>query len=96
VELQLEPLKEKVDKSENPQMFSGAMTQLESAIQKDKEDDFEENSDQIKESLKGAILSNKFGEKAYYEEVLLKSDPYVRKAFEILNDQNQYMGMLKP
>ncbi len=96
VELQLEPLKEKIDKAENPEMFSGALTQLESAIQKDKEDDFEENSDQIKESLKGAILSNKFGEKAYYEEVLLKSDPYVRKAFEILNDQNQYMGMLKP
>ncbi len=96
LELQLEPLKEKIAKAENPETFSGAMAQLESAIQKDKDDDFEENLDQIKESLEGAILSNKYGEKAYYEEVLLKSDPYVRKAYEILNDQNQYMGMLKP
>jgi hypothetical protein len=46
--------------------------------------------------LKGAILSNKFGEKAYYEEVLLKIDPYVTKAYQILTNENEYLGMLKP
>jgi carboxyl-terminal processing protease len=95
LELQLDPLREKIAKAENPEIFSGAMAQLESAIQKDKDDDFEENLDQIKESLKGAILSNKFGEKAYYEEVLLKADPYVLKARQVLTDQTEYMGMLK-
>ena len=95
LELQLEPLKEKIAKAENPEMFSGAIAQLEGAIEKDKEDDFDENLDQIKESLRGAILSNKYGEKAYYEEVLLKTDPYVLKAHRVLTDENEYMGMLK-
>lgn len=96
LELELEALKEKIEKSDQPGMFSGALEELEKATEKDKEDDFDKSLDQIKKSLKSAILSNKYGEKAYYEEVLLKSDPYVQKAYEILNNRNQYMGMLKP
>ncbi len=96
LELELEPLKEKVEKSDQPEMFSGALEELERAIENDKEDDFDKSLDQIKRSLRSAILSNKYGEKAYYEEVMLKGDPYVQKAYQVLTNRNQYMGMLKP
>jgi carboxyl-terminal processing protease len=96
LELELEPLKEKIEKSDNPELFAGTVEQLEGLIEKDKEDDFDKSIDYIKRALKGAILSNKFGEKAYYEEVLLKNDPYVTKAFQILSNENEYLGMLKP
>lgn len=96
LELEMEPLKGRIEKSDNPELFSSTIGQLESLIEKDKEDDFDKSMDFIRRSLKSAILSNKFGEKAYYEEVLLKTDPYVTKAYQILTNENEYLGMLKP
>lgn len=96
LELELEPLKEKIEKQENPGMFSDAIEELEGLIEKDKEDDFEESTDYIKRSLKRDILNSLYGQKGYYEEVLLKDDDHVRKAYEILTNENEYMGMLKP
>ncbi len=95
LELELEPLKEKIEKQENPEMFLAAVEELESQIEKDKEDDFEESTDYIKTSLKRDILNSIYGQKGYYEEVLLKADEHVQKAYEILTNENEYMGMLR-
>ncbi len=95
LELELEPLKQKIDKADQPEMFSVALEQLKDAIKKDKEDDFDKSLDEIRRSLKSAVLSNKYGERAYYEEILLKDDPYVTKAYQILTNESEYMGMLR-
>lgn len=96
LELELEPLREKIEKQDNPEMFSGAIEELQRLIETDKEDDFEESRDYIKRSLRRDVLNGLYGQKGYYEEVLLKDDDRVRKAYEILTNENEYMAMLKP
>jgi carboxyl-terminal processing protease len=95
LELDLEPLKDRIGKHEKPEMFTQTVTDLEQLIEKDKEDDFSESVDYIKESLKRDILNNLYGQKAWYEEVLLKTDPYIKRAFEILTNQREYAGLLQ-
>jgi carboxyl-terminal processing protease len=95
IELDLEPLKEQIEKQEESEMFAGAVEDLERLIEEEKGDDFDESIDYIKRSLKRDILNNLYGQKAYYEEVLLKTDPYIQKAYQILTDESKYLGMLK-
>lgn len=95
IELDLEPLKEQIEEQEKSEMFAGAVEGLEQLIKEDKADDFDESISYIKRSLKRDMLNNLYGQKAYYEEVLLKTDLYIQKAYEILTNENEYLGMLK-
>jgi hypothetical protein len=95
LELDLEPLKSRIDEQEKSEMFSQTLADLEQLIEKDKEDDFTESTDYIERSLKRDIMNNLHGQKAFYEEVLLKTDPYIQKAYEILTDEKQYKGLLE-
>ena len=95
IELDLEPLKEQIEEQEKSEMFAGAVEGLEQLVEEDKADDFDESIDYIKRSLKRDMLNNLYGQKAYYEEVLLKTDPYIQKAYQILTDESEYLGMLK-
>jgi carboxyl-terminal processing protease len=95
IELDLEPLKEQIEEQEKSEMFAGAVEGLEQLVEEEKADDFDESIDYIKRSLKRDMLNNLYGQKAYYEEVLLKTDPYIQKAYEILTDESEYLGMLK-
>lgn len=95
IELGLEPLKEQIEEQEKSEMFAGAVDGLEQLVEEDKADDFDESIDYIKRSLKRDILNNLYGQKAYYEEVLLKTDPYIQEAYQILTDESEYLGMLK-
>jgi carboxyl-terminal processing protease len=95
IELDLEALKEQIDEQEKSEMFAGAVEDLEGLVDQEKADDFDESIDYITRSLKRDILNNLYGQKAYYEEVLLKTDPYIQKAYQILTDESEYLGMLK-
>ena len=95
IELDLEALKEQIDEQEKSEMFAGAVEGLEQLVDEEKADDFDESRDYVTRSLKRDILNNLFGQKAYYEEVLLKTDPYIQKAYQILTDESEYLGMLK-
>lgn len=95
IELDLEPLKEQIEEQEKSEMFAGAVEDLEQLIEEEKADDFDESIDYVKRSLKRDMLNNLYGQKAYYEEVLLKTDPYIQKAYQILTDESEYLGMLK-
>jgi carboxyl-terminal processing protease len=95
LEMELEPLRSRIEKEEKSDMFSQSLADLERLIEKDKEDDFQESIDYIKESLKRDILNNLYGQKAWYEEILLKTDPYIQKAYQILTNQKEYKSLLK-
>ncbi|MGB7062131.1 MAG: S41 family peptidase [Candidatus Zixiibacteriota bacterium] len=95
IELDLEPLKEQIEEQEKSEMFAEAVDGLERLVEEEKADDFDESVDYIKRSLKRDILNNLYGQKVYYEEVLLKTDLYIQEAYEILTNENEYLGMLK-
>ncbi|MGB8656412.1 MAG: S41 family peptidase [Candidatus Zixiibacteriota bacterium] len=95
LELDMEPLKTQIQKQEKSEMFSKSLAEMEQLIEKDKADDFEKSVEYIKTSLKRDILSNLYGERAFYEQLLLKTDPYIKKAFEILTNEKEYQKILK-
>jgi len=94
LELDLDNLKKHVEEQKNSEVFSKTLENMQSLIEKEKEKDFDQSIDYIKKSIKGGILNNLYGEKGYYEEIILKTDPAIQKAFEILTNKNEYKKIL--
>jgi carboxyl-terminal processing protease len=67
---------------------------LRAAIESAKEDDYRESREYIERRLTQEILQAAFGRDAYYETVVLKTDPTVTRAFEILRDEGDYSRLL--
>ena len=95
LELDLDTLKKHIQDQEKSEVFAPVLKNMESLIETDKEKDFDQSLDYIKKSIKRDILTNLYGEKGYYEEIILKTDPAIQKAFEILTNKNEYKKILK-
>jgi carboxyl-terminal processing protease len=95
LELDLDSLRSDIERQNKSEMFSKAIADMQQLTEKDKEDDFEESIEYIKNSLKRDILNNLYGEKAYYEQVLFKTDPFIQKAYEILTNEKEYRKLLE-
>jgi carboxyl-terminal processing protease len=95
VELSLQGLEKNINSQKDKEIFNPALLELKKVIQKSKENDFTNSLDYIKRAIKRDILISLYGEKGYYEEVLLKTDPVVKKAAEILSNKAEYRKLLK-
>jgi carboxyl-terminal processing protease len=95
LELDLDSLKSDMSRQNKLDMFSAEIENMEKLVEKDKEGDFDRSADYIKRSLKRDILNNLYGEKAYYEQVMLKTDPFIQKAHGILTNEKEYKKLLK-
>ncbi|HEX7402271.1 MAG TPA: S41 family peptidase, partial [candidate division Zixibacteria bacterium] len=95
LELDLDSLKSDMSRQNKLEMFSTEIENMQKLVEKDKESDFDRSADYIKRSLKRDILNNLYGEKAFYEQVLLKTDPFIQKAREILTNEKEYQKLLK-
>ncbi len=67
---------------------------MKSVIEKDKETEFTQSIDYMKRSIKRDILTRLYGENEVYQQVVLKTDPYVRKAVDIISSPKEYAGIL--
>ncbi|HVP35834.1 MAG TPA: S41 family peptidase [Terriglobales bacterium] len=95
VEISLQDLEKNINSEKDKDSFAPALADLKKVIQKSKEGDFDNSLDYIKKGIKRDLLYNMYGEKAYYEESLLKTDPGVKKAIEILSNKSEYKKILK-
>jgi len=95
VEISLQDLEKNINSEKDKDSFAPALADLKKVIQKSKEGDFDNSLDYIKKGVKRDLLYNMYGEKAYYEESLLKTDPGVKKAIEILSNKSEYKKILK-
>jgi carboxyl-terminal processing protease len=95
LELDLDTLTKHIENQEKSEVFAQVLENMGSLVEKEKEKDFDQSIDYIKKSIKRDILNSLYGEKGYYEEIILKTDPAIQKAFEILTDQDQYKKILK-
>ena len=95
LELDLDSLKGDLERQKKLDIYSSSLAEMQRLVEKDKESDFAASADYIKQSLKRDILNNLYGEKAFYEQILLKSDPFIQKAFQILTNEKEYKKLLK-
>ena len=95
VEVSLQDLEKNINSEKDKDSFAPALAELKKVIQKSKEDDFDNSLDYIKKAIKRDLLYSLYGEKAYYEGILLKTDPIVKKAIDILSNKSEYKKFLK-
>ncbi len=95
LELGLDTLRKHIDDQGKSEVFVEVLKNMQELVEREKEKDFDQSLDYIKKSIKRDVLNNLYGEKSYYEEIILKADPCIQKAFEILTNQDEYKKMLK-
>jgi carboxyl-terminal processing protease len=94
MEVSLDEMKKVADEENKTELFAQHMKELEDQIEHEKEADFKNSAPYIKKSIKREIVANIAGQRGVYEEVILKTDPAVKSAVELLNDPNEYGNVL--
>lgn len=91
---EFEDFKKAVEDKGDDEDFSEQLVSLESLIELDKSKEFDRNIDYIRRGIKRDMLTRLYGESVVYEQIVLKTDPYVMKAVEILSSPEEYAGIL--
>lgn len=94
LEMEFNSLEKTMKAKGKEEFYSEVLKDFEKLIEKEKELDFDRSVEYIKRSIERDILHNLFGEKAVYEQIILKTDPCVKKAVEILTTNKKYTGIL--
>lgn len=87
-------LKALKDDPERLAIYQSAIDQMKTLVAKEKELAFSESEDVIRREIKRAILNKVHGERGFYEGVVLKDDPYLVKAKELLMNKEEYKKLL--
>ncbi len=95
LEVSLEEIKEIVEEENKDSLFSPVLSDFAERVEAEKEADYIRSLDYIKRALKREIVSKIAGERGVYEEVILKTDPSIKAAIELLNDTNEYSRVLE-
>jgi len=95
LELDFEKLEKTAEKEGSLERMAEQIEDLRWAIEVEKEREFEENLDRIKKSMKRDMLTRLYGQKAVYEQVVLKTDRHIQKALELLKNKDEYKKILK-
>lgn len=90
----LEKLGETVTEEEQGDLFQGTLDSMRVLVEREKDDDFDESIDYIKQTIKRRIVASIAGERGVYEEVILKTDKAILKALEILTTPDMYSDLL--
>ena len=94
LETRLDEMKNMVkEDGENPQITT-EIEHFESIIQQEKDTEFARSIDYIKRSLKRDILTRLYGESEVYKQLVLKTDPYVKRGVNILTSPKDYASIL--
>jgi carboxyl-terminal processing protease len=94
MESKLEELEKVAKDKDNDPAVVAEIEKLRGVITSHKETEFTASLDYIKRSIKRDILTRLYGESEVYQQVVLKDDPYISKAFSILTSPTEYAGIL--
>ena len=87
-------LEELKDDPERLAIYQSAIDQMKALVAKEKELAFDESAETLKYEIKRAVINKLYGERGLYEGVMLKDDPYVAKAKELLLNKDEYKKLL--
>lgn len=95
LEVSLDKIKEILKQENKDTLFNPAVLAFEEKIKKEKEADFVKSRDYIKRAIKREIVAKINGERGVYENIILKSDPGVVQALDLLKNKSEYSKILK-
>ncbi len=94
LEFALDELKSAINDEGSDSVYNAAVKSFESLITQEKKADFEHSREYIQRAIKREIVSKIDGQRGVYEELILKSDPAVKQAVELLKDKKEYTRVL--
>ncbi len=94
LEVSIEEMRKMIEEDKKEDIFGGVVSDFESLVDKEKEADFIKSKDYIKKAIKRELASKLGGQRALYEEVILKTDSTVLKAIGILQNTKEYTRIL--
>ncbi len=72
-----------------------ALEQFRKQLQKEQEREFEQSHEYIVRAIRREIISKNWGEQERYRQIVLGTDPEIKKAEEIILDREEYSNYLK-
>ncbi|MFH1374940.1 MAG: S41 family peptidase [bacterium] len=94
LESALQKLNETIVTEDKEDLFVAITDSLQLLIEQEKHRDFDRSVDYIKRAIKREIVAGIAGQQGVYEEVVLKTDPAVKKAVEILTSEDDYARLI--
>ena len=95
LEISLEEMQEMISEDGKEELYSDAVKNFQDLISQEKEADFDKSKDYIKKAIKREVISNVFGERGVYENIILKTDDAVTSALDLLLDKEAYEEAIK-
>jgi len=94
LEASLDELKQTIKESGEDSLFTGSIESLTKLVAKEKENDFDKSKDYIKRAIKREIIAKLYGQTGLYEQMVLKTDPDVQAALNLLQNDKEYTRIL--
>lgn len=95
LEVSLEEMREVVKDENKEDLFSASLDNLTDLVEEEKEADFERSKDYIKRSIKREIMTKLYGQRGLYEEIILKTDPTVKEAYNLILNDKDYTRVIE-
>ena len=95
IEKDYEKLKNTIEQANKTAEYSELLDDLKQKVEIDKQREFDESIEYLSRSIKRDILTKLYGEKAVYRQIVLKTDPCVKKAVETLTSTDAYSNILE-
>jgi len=94
-QVQLEKIREQLkDDPEREAIYAKSLASVEGLVDQEKKLELTESEDFLRREIKRSILSQLFGQRGFYEGVVLRDDEYVKRAIEILTQKDEYSRLL--
>ena len=94
LQVALGEFKKTVKEEKQGALFDNKVTEFESLVTQEKDNDFDEAVDEIKLGIRREIVSHLAGERGRYEEYVLKTDKTILRAVELLSSKKEYSKIL--
>ena len=95
LEVSYDKLSETIKDEDKTAEFKNQLADLDKLIESEKTKEFDESKDYIARGIKRAVISSIAGERGVYEQIILKSDPAVKRAVKILETDGEYSKLIK-
>ncbi len=95
LEVSLEEMRDVIKDENKEDLFTQSLDELEQLVEKEKDTDFERSKDYISRSIKREIMTKLYGQRGLYEEIILKTDPTVQQALEMIRNDKEYTRIIE-
>lgn len=95
LEVSLDKMKEIVEDESKQDIFDQSLEQLATMVDHEKEADFEKSDKYIRRAIKRELMVKLYGQTGMYEQIVLKTDPVVREAYELIKNDKEYTRLIE-